>query len=228
MTTPHPRRREHRFAIGVFIVSSVVQAVLIVLGLAYILTPAPTVSLVLLVTWCVIGTGYTIGIWTVLRIASSSAETDEPPALLELGIVPRAISLIATALVSLVGVTATLQHLLLDPQSDVDFAIEVVGVWAMILAWMLFHWGFAQLYLQLYYREKYPPLRFPSTGAPGILEFAYLSYTVAVSLAVSDVEVRDRRMRWRILLHSVIGFFFNGLIIVTALGAISEVGRGLL
>jgi uncharacterized membrane protein len=98
----------------------------------------------------------------------------------------------------------------------------------MILAWTLLHWGFAQLYLQLYYREDTPPLRFPSAAAPGILEFAYFSFTLAVSLAVSDVEVLDRRMRWRVLLHSVLSFFFNGLIIVTALGAISEVGAGIL
>ena len=210
-----------------FVASGVVQAVLIVLGVAYIVTPAPTASLALLVAWCGVGTVYAVGIWSVLRMASVSAETDEPPPVLELSVVPRAISLVATILVSLVGVTATIQHVVLDPQNDVDFATEVVGVWAMILAWTLFHWGFAQLYLQLYYREKDPPLRFPSTSAPGILEFAYLSYTLAVSLAVSDVEVLDRRMRWRIMTHSVIGFFFNGLIIVTALGAISEVGRGL-
>jgi uncharacterized membrane protein len=210
------------------VVSTVVQAVLVVLGLAYILTPGKTPSLALLVAWCLVGTGYTIAILVVLRMASISAESDEPPPLLELGIVPRAISLVATVLVSMVGVTATLQHILLDPQNRFDVAVDIVGIWAMILAWTLLHWGFAQLYLHLYYREDSPPLKFPSAAAPGILEFAYFSFTLAVSLAVSDVEVLDRRMRWRVLLHSVLSFFFNGLIIVTALGAISEVGAGIL
>jgi uncharacterized membrane protein len=224
---PH-RGRGRRAAIVGFVVSSIVQALLVVLGLAYILIPERTPSLALLVAWCVVGTGYAVGIWAVLRVASGSAESDEPPTLLELGIVPRAISLVATILVSFVGVAATIQHIVLDPQDSFDLFAEAVGVWAMILAWMLLHWGFAQLYLQLYYREKDPPLKFPSTSAPGILEFAYFSYTLAVSLAVSDVEVRDRRMRWRVLTHAVVSFFFNGLIIVTALGAISEVGAGVL
>jgi uncharacterized membrane protein len=200
----------------------------VVLGLAYILTPGRENSLALLIAWCVVGTGYAIGIALVLRAASRSAESDEPPSLLELGLVPRAISLVATILVSLVGVTATVQHILLEPRDEVDLALDIIGIWAMVLAWALLHWGFAQLYLQLYYRESDPPLRFPSVAAPGILEFSYFSYTVAVSLAVSDVEVLDRRMRWRVLAHSVLSFFFNGLIIVTALGAISEVGGGLL
>lgn len=220
--------RGRRTALLGFVVSTVVQAVLVVLGLAFIFTAGSASSLALLVAWCLVGTGYAVGIWTVLRVASTSAESDEPPTLLELGIVPRAISLVATVLVTFVGVTATLQHLLLDPQGDPDLVREVVGIWAMILAWMLLQWGFAQLYLQLYYRESEPPLKFPSTAAPGILEFAYFSYTLAVSLAVSDVEVRDRRMRWRVLTHAVISFFFNGLIVVTALGAIADVGAGLL
>jgi uncharacterized membrane protein len=220
--------RGRRIAVAGFVISTALQAVLVVLGLAYILTPGRTTSLTLLLTWCGIGTAYAIGILLVLRTASRSAESDEPPMLLELGLVPRAISLVATILVSFVGVTATVQHILLEPRDEVDVALDVIGIWAMILAWVLFHWGFAQLYLQLYYRETDPPLRFPSAAAPGILEFAYFSYTLAVSLAVSDVDVLDRRMRWRVLVHSVLSFFFNGLIIVTALGAISEIGNGVL
>ncbi|PVW04338.1 DUF1345 domain-containing protein [Microbacterium sp. Gd 4-13] len=224
----HRPSRGRRIAVAGFVVSTVLQAVLVVLGLAYILTDGRTTSLVLLLTWCGVGTAYAVGILLVLRTASLSAESDEPPMLLELGLVPRALSLVATILVSFVGVTATVQHILLEPHDEVDVALDVIGIWAMILAWVLFHWGFAQLYLQLYYRETDPPLRFPSAAAPGILEFAYFAYTLAVSLAVSDVDVLDRRMRWRVLVHSVLSFFFNGLIIVTALGAISEIGNGVL
>jgi uncharacterized membrane protein len=220
---PH-RGRGRRTALTGFVVSTVVQALLVILGLAYIFAPARTPSVALLVAWCIVGTVYSVAIWVVLRMASGSAESDQPPLLLELGLVPRAISFVATILVSLVGVTATIRYILLDPQDGLDVIAEVVGVWAMILAWMLLHWGFAQLYLQLYYRESERPLKFPSTATPGILEFAYFSYTLAVSLAVSDVEVRDRRMRWRVLTHAVVSFFFNGLIIVTALGAISRAG----
>ncbi|MFG6403759.1 MULTISPECIES: DUF1345 domain-containing protein [unclassified Microbacterium] len=227
MTTGPSRRHGRRNAAVRLIVSGVFQAVLIVLGVAFIFSAGHSPSFPLLVAWCIIGTVYALGIWVALRIASGSAESDEPPTVLELSIVARTISRGATILVSFVGITAAVQHILLDPQGELDILTNGVGIWAMILAWILLHWGFAQLYLQLYYREATPPLKFPSSRSPGVLEFAYFSFTLAVSYAVSDVEVLDRRMRWQVMTHSVLGFFFNGAIIVTALGSLSEVAAGL-
>ncbi|MGP3534676.1 DUF1345 domain-containing protein [Microbacterium sp. RD1] len=221
-----PRGRRRRLAVGGFIVSLAAQVVLVVVGIGFILTPAIKPALVLLVVWCIIGTLYVITVWTLLTAAARWAETDEPPLVLELSRPTRVISVTSTALVSLVGVAAAVQHIFfLDPFADHDsFLLNAAGIWAMVLAWMLLHWGFSQLYLQDFYRDGDRPLRFPGTDSPGFLEFAYFAYTVAVSLAVSDVQVVDRRMRGRVLGHAVLSFFFNGLIIVTALGAIAEAG----
>jgi hypothetical protein len=213
-----------RTAVWGFVLSTVLQATLVVLGLLFIVAPTSSASAGLLVAWCGVGTVYAAGVWVVLWAAGRWAATDGPPLIMELGLVPRTISLAATIFTSAVGVVATVQHIFLEPDDALTPVLNVVGIWAMLLAWMLLHWGFAQLYLQLYYRAGDQPLRFPGTSAPGILEFAYFAYTVAVSLAASDVEVRDRRMRWRVMTHSVIGFFVNGLIIVTALSAIAEAG----
>jgi uncharacterized membrane protein len=203
--------------------SIALQVVLVALGIAYIVTPSTHEATMLLLAWCIVGSAYVIGVWSVLAAASRWAETDQPPMVMELTTPSRILALVATILSSAVGVVATVQHIVLDPGAVDSFALNIVGIWAMILAWMLLHWGYAQLYLQRFYRSEDRPLRFPGTDVPGILEFGYLAYTVAVSLAVSDVEVRDRAMRWRVLTHSVIGFFFNGLIIVTALEAITDV-----
>lgn len=206
-----------------FGVSIALQVALVALGVAYIATPTGADAGALLLAWCLVGSFYVAGVWSVLAGASRWAETDQPPMVMELTAPARMIALIATILSSAVGVAATLQHLVLDPAADDTQRLNVIGIWAMILAWMLLHWGYAQLYLQRFYRSDDRPLRFPGTTAPGILEFAYFSYTVGVSLAASDVEVRDRAMRWRVLTHSVIGFFFNGLTIVTAFDAIPDV-----
>lgn len=221
---PHRRRRVAAWGFGISVAA---QLALIVLGIAFLSTPAIKPALALLLAWCVVGSIYVVAVSSVLAAASHWAETDEPPLVMELRVPARAVSVAATVLASAVGIAATVQHLFfLDPRADADnFHLSLVGVWAMILAWMLLHWGFAQLYLQQYYRSTDRPLRFPGTASPGILEFAYFSYTVAVSLAASDVEVRDRRMRWRVLTHSVVGFFFNALILVTAFGAIGDLGR---
>lgn len=221
--TPRPDRRG--LATG-FVASIGTQLVLTVLGVIFLLTPTVGGALGVLVLWCAIGSAYVAGVGVVLARASRRADSDEPPMVMEISAVARATSVVCTVLASAVGVAAAVQHIFfLDPAADSDsFLLNAVGIWAMVLSWMLLHWGFAQLYLQRYYRSAERPLRFPGTDAPGILEFAYFSYTVAVSFAVSDVEVRDRRMRWRVLTHAVIGFFFNAVIVVTALGAITEAG----
>jgi uncharacterized membrane protein len=218
----HPSRR--RFALAVFFTGIVVEILLIAIGIAYLVVPGRLPSALLLAAWCTLGTLYIGAIAAILFAAGRSPESDEPPEMLELSLAPRVIAIIATAVVSVIGVAVTVQHIFFTPADDFDVIVRVVGIAAMLLAWALFHWGFAQLYLQLYYREDEPPLRFPGTAAPGILEFAYFSYTIAVSFAASDVEVRDRRMRLRVLVHAVIGFFFNALIIVTAISALSEIG----
>ncbi len=222
---PHKRHRR-RIAVSGFIATVIVQIVLIAVGVAFIFSTDLKAALVLLVTWCVIGSLYVVTVWVVLGIASRFAETDEPPILLELGRLSHSLSLASTILVSAVGVVAAVQHIFfLDPRANHDsFLLNAAGIWAMVLAWFLLHWGFAKLYLQRFYRSTDRPLQFPGTETPGILEFAYFAYTVAVSLAVSDVVVRDRALRWRVLCHAVVGFFFNSLIIVTAFGAIAEAG----
>ncbi|WP_322411549.1 DUF1345 domain-containing protein [Microbacterium invictum] len=217
-------RGRRRTAVWGLVLSSVLQATLVFLGIGFVLAVENLSSAVILFAWCCVGTAYAAGIWVLLWLAGRRAESDAPPLLMELGIVPRTISLTATIFTSAVGVAATVQHIFLEPDDAITPVLNVIGIWAMLLAWILLHWGYAQLYLQLYYREDDRPLRFPGTSTPGILEFAYFSYTVAVSFAASDVEVHDRRMRWRVMTHSVIGYFVNGLIIVTALSAIAEAG----
>lgn len=217
-------RRNPGPALATFYAGVAIELALVAVGVAYLVVMDRMASGILLATWCTLGTLYVAGIVVVLYRAGRSAESDEPPLLLEISFVPRLIAVIATALASIVGVAVTVQHIFFVPADDLDAVVRIIGIAAMILAWVLFHWGFAQMYLQRYYRDEQPPLRFPGTATPGILEFAYFSFTVAVSLAASDVEVRDRGMRFRVLVHAVLGFFFNGLIIVTALGALKEVG----
>jgi uncharacterized membrane protein len=222
---PTPRPDRAGVATG-FIVSIAAQLALTVIGVIFLFTPSVTGALGVLVLWCAIGTLYVVVVAVVLARASLFAQSDEPPMLMEVSGAARAVSVVCTVLASAVGVAAAIQHIFfLDPRADRDsFLLDTAGIWAMVLSWMLLHWGFAQIYLQQYYRSSERPLRFPAADAPGILEFAYFAYTIGVSLAVSDVEVRDRRMRWRVLTHAVIGFFFNAVIVVTALGAINEAG----
>jgi uncharacterized membrane protein len=64
-----------------------------------------------------------------------------------------------------------------------------------------------------------PPLVFPYTTEPGLLDFVYVSFMVGTSFTPNDVETAPP-IRWTVVWHSVLSFFFNGFIIVLALNTI--------
>ena len=64
-----------------------------------------------------------------------------------------------------------------------------------------------------------PPLIFPYTKDPGLLDFVYVSFMVGTSFTPNDVETAPP-IRWTVVWHSVLSFFFNGFIIVLALNTI--------
>lgn len=64
-----------------------------------------------------------------------------------------------------------------------------------------------------------PPLVFPYTTNPSLLDFVYVSFMVGTSFTPNDVETAPP-IRWTVVWHSVLSFFFNGFIIVLALNTI--------
>ena len=67
--------------------------------------------------------------------------------------------------------------------------------------------------------DAVPPLVFPHTTNPSLLDFVYVSFMVGTSFTPNDVETAPP-IRWTVVWHSVLSFFFNGFIIVLALNTI--------
>jgi uncharacterized membrane protein len=162
----------------------------------------------------------------VLGRLSKATAPGARPARWETGRAARLISMTATILASLIGLGAAVQVLALHNDPQVGSETDFVGVWSMLLAWGFLHWGFAQIYFQRYYSSPEPMLRFPqrdreaAPADPRFVDFVYFAYTLGTTFAASDVEVLSTRMRWTIVWHSVVSYFFNGLIIVLALNTI--------
>ncbi len=219
---PNERRRA---VIATYAVSIAVQAVMVVIGLSFVVTDDTATSLAALVLWCGLGTVYAVTALIALGVVSRRKRAfTGRPSRLELSLLARVISFIGTFSASLVGLIAAFQLLTLRSDPDYGPLFAVVGVWAMLVSWGFLHWGFVQIYQQLYFVSEVPPLRFPSTPNPGVIEFVYFSYTLGTSFAASDIEVQSTRMRWRVVWHSVLSFFFNGLIVVFALNTILSFG----
>ena len=55
-------------------------------------------------------------------------------------------------------------------------------------------------------------LIFPGRDVPGFTDFVYVAVTVALTFAVSDVDIESSRMRRLVLLQALLSFFFYTMI----------------
>ena len=203
------------------VVDLIVQLALIGIGLILIDSESNDLTVAALLLWGVIGTLYWLA--SAIAVAVSVRLRRAPRDRLrrfELNPVVTVISTTATFLTSIVGLIAVITILLL--RNDPDWAgwIEPVAVWAMLVSWALFHWGFARIYYRRYQRADTPPLVFPGTDSPRLVDFVYFSFTNATAFSVSDVQVVTSRMRWTVVWHTTFSFFLNALIIVLAFSTI--------
>lgn len=92
------------------------------------------------------------------------------------------------------------------------------------LGWLVLHTVAALHYARLYYGDDEGPdpkgLSFPGTEEPGVWDFLYYSFVVGMTAQVSDVQVLSTPMRRLTLLHGVISFVFNTVLIALAVNTV--------
>jgi uncharacterized membrane protein len=99
-------------------------------------------------------------------------------------------------------------------------------------AWLLIQVVFALHYARRYYLpgladcEPARGLDFPGGQAPDYLDFFYFSAVVGMTSQVSDVAVRSRAMRRLTLVHGLLSFAFNLIVLALAVNAMAaSLGR---
>lgn len=145
------------------------------------------------------------------------SEADTPPPRFIGGVLGRRIGFLLTVAASMTGLGAALAVLSGGAGGDFGLLVRALGVVVMMCAWMLLHVGYARFY------AHWDQWRFPACSRPGLIEFLYFSFTLGVSFAASDVEVRSRVLRWHVMVHSVISFFYNAIVLAVAVSII--IGR---
>ncbi len=105
--------------------------------------------------------------------------------------------------------------------------ISAIYLGGVIVCWTLMHILFTFHYAHMYYgddvgnRSRHRGgLNFPGTGEPDYLDFAYFSYVVGMTFQVSDVEISDRHIRRTVLVHGLIAFVFNTVVVALSINAI--------
>lgn len=91
---------------------------------------------------------------------------------------------------------------------------------AVGLSWMIVHLSFTFRYAHLYYgtdNKLYAKhangLEFPGDDVPDYFDFAYYSFTIGMTFQVSDVVIKSKGLRRLTLVHSILSFLFNTVII---------------
>src|SRR5215469_15269288 len=99
----------------------------------------------------------------------------------------------------------------------------------VIFSWALLHTVYSLRYAHAYYGDSDEPgvhqhaggLLFPGDRPPNYFDFAYFSFVVGMTCQVSDVQITSRRMRRITLIHSILSFGFNTLILALLINTVS-------
>ena len=104
-----------------------------------------------------------------------------------------------------------------------------MSIVAVLCSWFLVHTTFALHYARRYYQDKTARphaenaggLDFPEKGEPDYWDFAYYSLVIGMTSQVSDVGTTSRGMRRLTLIHSVLSFFFNTVVLALAINIVA-------
>ena len=178
-----------------------------------------------LLGWCAgIGVYLVLAWWLCARFDATRTRAraqaqDEPNGVLFL------VMLLATA--TCVGaITVMMQQS--SALSSLDGVLHIVmSITALAASWLFIQTMFAFRYAHRYYHEENlsdpqgPGLQFPGGLDPDYFDFLYYAHVVGMTSQVSDVQVTSRTMRRLTLVHGVLSFGFNMLILALSINLVA-------
>jgi len=111
-------------------------------------------------------------------------------------------------------------------KSGAAFEIALAAA-SLLLSWLFMNTMFALHYAHAYYgdddsgKHHRGGLDFPGEEDPDYWDFAYFAMVLGMTFQVSDVQTTDHRLRRIVLVHSVIAFFFNVVIIALSVNVVA-------
>jgi uncharacterized membrane protein len=198
----------------------------LVAGIAALALPLPVNwQLRGLLGWCVGVVVYLVLAWWLCirfdakRTRERAQAQDEPSVVIFL------LLLLAT-LACVMAIALMMQDVKDAPRNQRIFQIALFMV-ALGTTWLFIQAMFAFQYAHRYYQseKRDPPggagLQFPGKLAPDYFDFMYFSHVVGMTSQVSDVQVTSRAMRQITLVHSVLSFAFNIVILALSINVIA-------
>jgi len=136
--------------------------------------------------------------------------------------------IVCGAAVSLVALGFTLRPAGQESATAFAARLALAGL-TVIASWTVTHTVFALHYAHHYYGDGPAPgdddrggLAFPGNEQPDYWDFFYFSFVVGMTCQVSDVQVTSRAMRRITLMHGVLSFFFNTVILALSVNLVAS------
>ncbi len=135
-----------------------------------------------------------------------------------------ALSSVIAGLFSAIRILGTGPRAPTPDEQHVAYAVALAGV---VLGWLLIHTVFALRYAHMFYFDSDEDtqadrgLVFPGTEDPSDQDFAYFSFVVGMTFQVSDVQVTDRGVRRVVLLHGLLSFAYNTVILAFGINVLA-------
>lgn len=106
---------------------------------------------------------------------------------------------------------------------------SITSLSPVVFSWLLLHTTFTIRYAHLYHDHnklntgsRIGGIKFPGKSKPDYLDFAYFSFVIGMTFQVSDVIITSKTIRRFALMHSLISFLFNTIIVALTISAISN------
>jgi uncharacterized membrane protein len=133
---------------------------------------------------------------------------------------------LAATIGSLVGIMLLLGNKDWLLGKSVETFIYISGV---ICSWFLLHTLFTYRYALLYYGDHpLDPdthtvgLQIPNELWPDYLDFAYFAFVIGMTFQVSDIEISSRTIRRVALVHGLLSFLFNTVIVALTINVVVD------
>jgi uncharacterized membrane protein len=148
---------------------------------------------------------------TPLELRARSASADE--------------GIILIVVITLAAIALSFQSIfsVLNAPGKLDTVHLALSLISVPLGWITLHTVMAFHYAHRFYTrhavhhaDDAGGLQFPGTEEPGLTDFLYYSFVVGMTAQVSDVQVLNADMRRVTLMHGVVSFFFNAVILALA------------
>jgi uncharacterized membrane protein len=168
------------------------------------------VQTALLVGWCIAALAYGGGTLRIMRHATP-AQMRRRAELLDEG----EGAVLAASLTAAIAAIAAVAWFLASKSGRMGSGEVALALLTIALSWVFVHLLFAVRYAHEY-GQAGGGLDFPGDEEPAFGEFLYFAFTIGMTFQTSDVAVSKRLLRQLTLVHALVSFLFNVVILAAA------------